>query len=386
MTEKLYEQDPALFCFTARVLSCQKTEKGFETVLDRTAFFPEGGGQAADHGTLADAAVTDVQLCGDTVVHLLDRAVPCGEIEGRLDVPRRLRHMQNHTGEHIVSGLIHRHFGYQNVGFHLGQDVTADFDGRLTKDDLLRIERLANEEVCRNRPVTAWFPSPDELTGLSYRSKDGIEGAVRLVRIGDCDLCACCAPHVKTTGEIGIIKIVDFQKNKGGTRVFLKCGFDALADYNEKQDNIQQIANLFAVKQNETALAADRQARQIAELKYEISLLKKRLITEKILHDIPAGAVTAVFEPGLDGKELQLFSDGLYRQNGGIRGVFSGQDGDFHFAICGEEQALAPFFAHLKAACTVSGGCRNGIRQGTVTATENEIVNAFHTYAPPGAE
>ena len=378
MTRRLYETDSYCRRFTARVLSCEKTEKGYETILDQTAYFPEGGGQGCDLGSLGGALVIDVQLRGDEVMHWLDKPVPVDEeVEGELDFARRLRHMQNHSGEHLLSGLIHRHFGFENVGFHLGKEVTADFDGLLSSEQLRRIENLANEAVYRNKPIMARTPSPEELEGLFYRSKAGIRGAVRLVEIEDYDRCACCAPHVRTTGEIGIIKITEHQKNKGGTRIFLKCGFDALADYQKKQEQIGLISNLLAAKQSEAAAAVQKLEEQVSALRYEITGLKRRLIGEKIACFSPESETTALFEPDLDIKELQLLADGLYRLHGGIRGAFSPQEDGSRFVICGEEERLSSFFGRFRQACAVRGGGKKEMMQGTVTATREAIVAVF---------
>ena len=382
MTEKLYERDSHIRTFQAEVLSCEKRAGFYETVLDRTAFFPEGGGQGCDFGTLADAAVLDVQLQDGVILHKTDRAVPLGTVSCTVDFARRLRHMQNHSGEHILSGLIHRHYGLDNVGFHLGEEVTADFNGILTRSQLDAIETLANEAVFADLPVTAWTPPPAELAALDYRSKAGIEGEVRLVKIGEVDLCACCAPHVKSTGEIGLIKVLDFEKNKGGTRIRIKCGKDALLDYRAKYTGVQKISNLLAVKQNEVFDGVEKLNDQLGEAKWALSQMKKRLIAEKIKTFDSEKPVTALFEEDLDGKELQLYADALHQAYGGIRAVFSGADPAYSFAACGEEAALNTFFGDFKNRLTVRGGGRNGIVQGTVQAERAAILAFFDAWQP----
>ena len=380
MTGRLFDTDSHLREFTATVLSCRETKNGYAVILDRTAFFPESGGQGCDLGTIADAAVLDVQEADGEIVHYTDRAVPPGQAACEIDFARRFRHMQNHSGEHIIAGLIHRLHGFENIGFHLGEEVTADFNGMLSRTQLDEIEFLANKAVFENVPFFCRYPSEDELSALSYRSKEGISGAVRLVKIEGYDLCACCAPHVKFSGEIGLIKITDCYKNKGGIRLVLRCGADALADYREKQENTRQISALLAVKQNETFAGVQTLSETLKNTKYEISQLKKRLIEAKSAAFAPGRAVTALFEEGLDGKELQLFADLLHKKHGGIRAVFSDQDGAFSFAVCGEEAELAPFFAALKARFTVRGGGRGGILQGTISAAEEEILAFFAAY------
>lgn len=382
MTEKLYEKDSHIKEFTARVVSCTETGGGFAAVFDRTAFFPEGGGQESDRGTAGGAKVLDVQEENGEILHYLDAPLTPGETaECRLDWERRFRNMQNHSGEHIISGIVHKLYGLDNVGFHLGNEMTLDFNGELNREQLLRVERLANEAVYKNARFTAWYPPADELKTLSYRSKLELQSNVRLVEIEGFDLCACCAPHVKSAAEIGLIKILDFFRNKGGVRVFAKCGTDALDDYNVKYRSEQEISELLSAKQYETAVAVKKLYERSGELKAEISVLKKRLIAEMAAGFRPEGNVTALFEDGLDIKELQLFADALYKSAGGIRAVFSGAENGFAFAVCGDESELERFFGFFKAEFEVRGGGRNGIRQGTVNAAETAIKAYFENKA-----
>ena len=210
MTEKLYYEESHLKTFKAKVISCEPCGEVYRAVLDRTAFFPEGGGQAADTGYLGDIQVTDVKEKNGIIYHTIaENIIPGTEVEGRIDWELRFSRMQQHTGEHIVSGLIHGRFGYDNVGFHLGEEVcTLDLSGPLTKEQLREIEYAANEAVFANIPVEICYPSKEELVSMEYRSKIEIEGQVRIVTIPGYDVCACCAPHVKRTGEIGLIKFV----------------------------------------------------------------------------------------------------------------------------------------------------------------------------------
>ena len=378
MTEKLYDKDSHLKEFSATVLSCEKSGENYSVILDKTAFFPEGGGQESDRGNIGEAAVLDVRIVSGEIIHCTDRPLNIGEEYAcNLNWDRRFRNMQNHSGEHIVSGIVHRLYGLNNVGFHLGAEMTVDFDGAISREQLLEVERLANKAVFQNVPIRAYYPDEKELKALDYRSKLELTENVRIVDIKGYDLCACCAPHVKKTGEIGLIKILDSFKNKGGVRIFIKCGIDALDDYNDKYLNVQKISNLLSVKQYEAALAVDRLSDENRELKFEIASLKKRLIAEKTKSFVPESDKTAVFEEGLDIKELQLFADSLYKKSGGIRGVFSGEECNYSFAICGEETALDLFFKEFKENLNAKGGGRNGMVQGTVAAAKNEIEGFF---------
>lgn len=378
MTEKLYDKDSHLKEFTGTVLSCKKTWEKYAVTLNRTAFFPEGGGQQSDRGYIGDAYISDVQIKNGEILHFADKPLSVGQAyDCKLDFDFRFRNMQNHSGEHIISGIVHRLYGFNNVGFHLGAEMTMDFDGELTRQQLDEIEDLANKAVYENLPVKAYYPTDEELKQLDYRSKLDLKENVRIVEIKGVDVCACCAPHVKATGEIGVIKILDFEKYKGGVRLIVKCGADALRDYREKYKNVLEISNLLSAKQFEAAAAVVRLNVQLSAEKAETAALKKRLIAEKAAGFAPDTDKTAVFENGLDIKELQLLADALCKKAGGIRGAFSGADGAFAFAICGEETALGEFFAKFKAAFNTRGGGRNGIRQGTVCADRAEIERLF---------
>ena len=378
MTEKLYDKDSHLKKFTGTVLSCKKTGEKYTVTLNRTAFFPEGGGQQSDRGYIGGAYISDVQIKNGEILHFADKPLSVGQAyDCKLDFDFRFRNMQNHSGEHIISGIVHRLYGFNNVGFHLGAEMTMDFDGELTRRQLDEIEDLANKAVYENLPVKAYYPTDEELKSLDYRSKLDLKENVRIVEIKGVDVCACCAPHVKATGEIGVIKILDFEKYKGGVRLIVKCGADALRDYREKYKNVLEISNLLSAKQFEVSAAVVRLNEQLSAEKAAAAALKKRLIAEKAAGFEPDTDKTAVFENGLDIKELQLLADALCKKAGGIRGAFSGADGAFSFAICGEETALGEFFTKFKAAFNTRGGGRNGIRQGTVCADRAEIERLF---------
>lgn len=378
MTEKLYDKDSHLKEFTGAVLSCEKTGEKYAVALNRTAFFPEGGGQQSDRGYIGDAYIADVQMKNGEILHFADKPLSVGQAcKCKIDFDFRFRNMQNHSGEHIISGIVHRIYGFNNVGFHLGAEMTMDFDGELTRRQLDEIEELANKAVYENLPVKAYYPTDEELKSLDYRSKLDLKENVRIVEIKGVDVCACCAPHVKATGEIGIIKILDFEKYKGGVRLLVKCGADALRDYREKYKNVLEISNLLSAKQPEVSAAVIKLNGQLSAEKAAAAALKKRLIAEKAAGFAPQTDKTAVFENGLDIKELQLLADALCQKAGGIRGAFSGAGGSFAFAICGGETALGEFFAKFKAAFNTRGGGRNGIRQGTVCAERAEIEGLF---------
>ena len=260
MTEKLFDIDGTLLEFDATVVRCTETDGGYAVILDRTAFAPEGGGQRSDVGFLGDAAVSDVRLEDGQLLHIVDKALPeGGAVHGRVDEARRVRHIQNHTGEHIVSGLFYTLYGYHNVGFHLGtEDVTMDLDGEVTEEMLRHVEREANRVVYENRPVTVSFPDAEERSAMFYRAKLELESDVRIVTIEGTDACACCAPHVTRTGQIGMIKLVSAIRYKGGTRIWIKCGFDALDEFNAEYSRAVAISNRISLPRERIAEGVDK--------------------------------------------------------------------------------------------------------------------------------
>ena len=226
MTKKLYDLDSHRRDFTAAVLRCDADGERYAVVLDQTLFFPEGGGQPADTGVLGGARVLDVQITQEAIVHYTDAPLtPGAQVRGEIDWPQRFRRMQGHSGEHIISGLIHSEYGLDNVGFHLGQDtITMDYNGELTWPQLMHIEQLANEAVYRNVPIRTEYPSAERLAQMTYRSKLDLTEDVRIVTVEGYDVCACCAPHVSCTGEIGAIKFTSVMRHRGGIRVTILCG------------------------------------------------------------------------------------------------------------------------------------------------------------------
>ena len=261
-TRKIYYEDVHQTDFTAVVTECVPAkEEGYHLiVLDASAFFPEEGGQSADKGTLNGQEVLDVSIKQGILYHKMTCELPTGtEVTGHVDWNRRFDFMQQHSGEHMISGLLHSHFGLENVGFHLSdREVTLDMNGEVSLEQLRLIEQEANAYVWKNLPVNISWPSSEELVNLNYRSKLALTENVRIVEIPGVDLCACCAPHVDTTGQIGLIKIVNVQSHRGGVRINILCGGRALADYTEKQDSVWAISSLLSAKQPEVADAVVR--------------------------------------------------------------------------------------------------------------------------------
>lgn len=374
MTEKLYYADSHLFEFDATVTACRAAESGWEVELDRSAFFPNEGGQYADTGTLDDAAVSDVQLRGDTLVHITDRPLQVGSrCHGSLNADERLRKMQNHTGEHIVSGLVHRQYGLNNIGFHLGHDdVTLDFDGPLDRGQLDFIEQLANGAVAACAKVTARFPSDDELATLNYRSKLELTEQVRIVTIDGYDCCACCAPHVDNCGEVGLIKLLDFARYKGGVRVHMQCGFDALDDYREKYRVVEHIALALSAKQSEADAAFDKLMSDYDARGREVAALKRQLALSKLPHDSVPGDMVLI-EQGLDARSLRQLADAAADKCGGTVYAFSGEGGSYNFVVASRSRDVRPTTRLLCDRFDGRGGGSEAMTQGRITADEQSL-------------
>lgn len=377
MTEKLFYQDSHMKEFTAHIEKCLPREKHYEVVLNRTAFFPEGGGQYADTGWLGDVGVSDVQERDGIIYHLTGQPLTEGtEVQGRIDWAMRFMKMQQHTGEHIVSGLVHAAFGYSNVGFHLGSEsCTMDFDGEITKEELKEIEWRANEAVVKNLDVQVSYPSKESLDTIEYRSKIEIEGQVRLVTIQGYDVCACCAPHVKRTGEIGIVKLTDMQRYKGGVRVTMLCGFRALTDYGQKEAAVKSISALLSAQEDQVADAVMRLKKEQAFLKAKLAETQKKLLMGRAKEiSEEKDTFVCLFESDLEGDGPRLLTN-LVLENGKVGcAVFLRLSGmDYRYVIGSKAMDVRSFAVGLSEAFAGRGGGRPDMVQGTLTGEEKEI-------------
>ncbi len=381
-TEKLYYIDSHLFDFEATVLDCRKTEKGWAAILDRTAFFPEGGGQPADTGFIASIPVTDVQEQGGEILHFCGEALPMGaHLPCRVEREQRLVRMQNHSGEHIVSGLAHKLYGCENVGFHMGEDcMTIDFDRELSWQQLMEVETLANRAVRENLPVLCSFPEGEALQTLEYRSKLDLTENVRIVEIPGIDRCACCAPHVERTGEIGLIKILDAERHRGGVRLSLCCGMLALKDYRVKQENIAAISQALSAKRHETAEAVSRLLTEQQKNKERIAALSMELARLKA-EDCPATEGNlCVFDNVLDEVALRELVNLLMEKCGGIAAAFSGSDETGYRYIMGSRQVdLRRCAKELNRLIDGRGGGKSQMIQGSAAAGAARIREAMET-------
>ena len=326
MTKKLYYEDSHQDSCHATVLSCEWNEKKqcYEVVLDQTVFFPEGGGQYADTGVLGGVKVLDVQEKGDLIIHYTDGELQPGrEVDGSINYEERFSKMQQHTGEHIVSGIVHRTFGYDNVGFHLGQElVTMDFNGTFTPEQLQQVEYEANETVVKNLPIVVTYPSKEELDQLDYRSKKELTGQVRLVRFPGSDLCACCGTHVTHTGEIGAVKILTVENFHEGIRLTMICGKRVMDYLNMVNDQNRQVSMKLSAKIGETAAAVARLQDENFRLKGQVNHMFDELCTVEAKNWEGAGSVL-LFHEGLEADQVRRMADAVMQKCSGCCAVFS---------------------------------------------------------------
>ena len=377
-TRKLYYKDCHLSAFSAQVVSCEQSDKGWQIVLDATAFYPEGGGQACDLGTLSGIRVLDVREQGEAVIHLCDGPLPVGErVEGVIDYERRFDLMQQHSGEHIVSGIIHRRFGYHNVGFHMGADlVTIDFDGPIPADELAGIELEANRAVWANLGLHIWYPAEEELPHVGYRSKRALPWPVRVVEVPGFDKCACCGTHVAQTGEIGIIKLFSCVKFHEGVRIEMACGGRALKYLTAAYEQNRQVSQAFSAKILETGEAARRMNEQLAAEKFRAAGLQKQVFASIAAGCRGVGNVVR-FENDLAPAQVRELCDAIGQVCGGMAAVFSGSDGaGYSYCLMERGGDLRNINKAMTAALGGRGGGKPEYQQGSVKA-DKAAIEAF---------
>ena len=380
-TERLYYSDSYIKEFDAIVVSCEKLEKGYKVVLDKTAFFPEGGGQKADTGFIGEAKVTDVQEFDDVIYHFVDKELNAStEYNCKLDWEQRFLRMQSHSGEHIVSGVVHSLYGYDNVGFHMEEDyVTVDFSGELTREQLDEVEEKTNRYIYDNIEIECFFPNEDEIENLDYRSKLDLKEGVRLVRIGEADLCACCAPHVKRTGEIGVVKILDFMRHRGGVRIVMKSGLKAVFDYREKYTSVYDVSVMLSSKQHEIASYVDKKIKENETLQRSFTTFKMQ-IAENDKENLSYIGDTALFITSFYDSDMmrELANFGMTQKE--ICVILSGnEESGFSYVAGSLNFDLMRFAKHFNSALNGRGGGRGTMIQGKVTATKQDIISYFNS-------
>ena len=376
-TERLFDTDAFIFSFEAQVLSCEKQGKYYAAVLDKTAFFPEGGGQPADKGTLGGEPVCDVQEREGIIYHYV-KAPLGGTVQGVLDSNTRFCRMQNHSGEHVVSGIIHRLTGADNISFTLtDSETTLAFNVPLSEEMLTKVEREANDVVFRDVPITAYYPDSESLAALDYRSKLELSENVRLVEIAGTDLCACCAPHCRTTGQIGLIKIVASERYKGGTKLWIHCGSRALAHYALLLDEVTEISHLLCARADKIAPAVQKLKESKEQAEYTLVSLKRKAIEERIA-GVPATKGNIVLRCDFQGDDLRLFAEGLKAKAGGFVLVCAGDDTSaYRFVLTAAQRDIMPLVQPANAALGGRGGGRDNMVRGTYAAPWQAIKQFF---------
>lgn len=378
-TEKLYYQDAHQAQFQATVLSCRPGKHGYDVVLDRTCFYPEGGGQPGDTGVLSGVRVTDTHEAGGEIVHYCEAPLAEGQtVEGTIDYERRFEFMQLHTGEHILSGVIHRRFGYENVGFHMGADfVTIDLSGMLTPEQVQSVEAEANEWIWKNVPVEVSYPDPDTLKTIPYRSKKELTGQVRIVTIPDVDICACCGTHVSNTGEIGFVKIFSCVKFHDGVRLEILCGRRALQYMSALVEQNRRVSGLLSAKPLQTADAAARLLEAEAALKFRAAQLEEQVFAQKAQALAGAGNVL-LFEPPMTPDSVRRLTDLVMTACGGRAAVFAGSDAEgYKYAVGEADGDLRQLVKELNAELHGRGGGKPFFAQGSVAASRAGIEAFF---------
>ena len=378
MTDKLYYKDAYIKEFYATVISCERCDGGYDVVLDKTAFFPEEGGQSSDDGCIGSSRVIHVYERDGVVHHITDSDISEKLTFCKLDFAKRLEKMQCHTAEHILCGIIYNIFGYDNVGFHLGDDVvTFDVSGYLSREDIERVEVLANEAVFDNLPITTSFPNTSELNGIFYRAKLDLKTGVRIVKIGDIDSCACCAPHVSTTAEVGLIKILDFMKHRGGMRITMVAGRRAFSEFCIQHSNIKRISALLSEPPHTTADMLEKYIADTESMKLSMKKTRERLATlyAATLSPREGNLVMKFDDFSID--DLRSFANGAIGKCQGILVAVSGNDGDYKYVISSPDEIPREQTAKINAALSGKGGGRGNMIQGSFASSYEAILEYF---------
>ena len=376
--KKLYYEDSHLKEFTATVIGCEEVKGGYGVTLDATAFYPTGGGQECDLGTLGGAKVLDVKEQGAQIVHLCDAPLEVGAtVRGCIDWARRFDHMQQHSGEHLVMGQVYRKYGYHNVGFHMGNSlVTIDLDGPVTWEALLEIESDVNRIIWENHPVKTWYPSPEELPNVNYRTKKALPWPVRIVEFEGADVCACCGTHVKYTGEIGMVKFVSCIKFKEGVRIELASGQRALRLLQGIFEQNRQVSQTFSAKLLETGAAAQKFNEMLLQEKYRSVGLQRKVFAA--IAESYAGRKQALhFEEDLQPGQVRELADAI-SEKAETAIVLSGKD-ETGYAICiiSKTADTRELGKAVNAALNGRGGGKTGAFQGSLKATRDQIEEFF---------
>lgn len=384
--DTLFYQDQYRQEFDASVLNCFEDKKGWAVILDQTAFYPEGGGQPADHGFLDDVRVLDVKEKNDEIIHYTDKPLPIGgKVHGVIDWDRRFDFMQNHTGEHIVSGIIHQLFGYENVGFHMGDVIQVDYSGPLSAAEIRDVERRANEIIWTSQPVIISYPSQEELQEIPYRSKKELQGTVRIVTVQNADICACCGTHVRTAGEVGLIKIISAEKHKGGMRLEVLCGKRAFDYVCMLQEQNHEISTRLCTPPDQTAAGVVRLDEAMQEKNRQLMEMTAVYLQERMRQREQEELAVDVLK-GIDRNSMRRYADDLVKEKGcGTAAVLNRQDnGSFDYVIITQRDlGLRKLAKDLNQKLNGRGGGSDEMIQGSFAAEEERILAVLQEMIRP---
>ena len=379
--EKLYYRQPYVKAFEAVVTDCREGKNGrYQVMLDRTGFYPEGGGQPGDTGRLGPVKVLDVHEKAGEIIHETDGPLEAGTaVAGTIDWERRFGYMQNHSGEHIFSGLVHKKYGFDNVGFHMGsEEVTVDFNGVITAEELEEIETEVNRKIAENLPIRELYPAAGELEHMEYRSKKALTGQVRIIEIPDSDVCACCGTHVMSTGEIGIFKITGAIHYKGGIRVSMLCGMDALKDYRKKQKTVTELSVMLSAKPERVVETVEKLKNENGIKDGRINRLYQELFAARMEQFQCSQEPLAGIQEGLARIQLRQYCTMLYEGGrGSVVLVCSGVDGSYQYAIGSSSADMRALSKTLNKELNGRGGGSALMAQGTFQASKQAILETF---------
>lgn len=380
-TRQLYIENSYEIECQSTVCECILTDGYYQVVLDQTVFFPEGGGQYGDRGMIDNIKVLDTQIKDGIVYHKTEEPLQVGkEVVAKIDWERRYEMMQNHSSEHMISGLVHQIYGYDNVGFHLGEEeMTLDFNGNLSKEDIKKLEEKVNEYIWKNIPIMISFPTKEQLETLPYRSKKEIDGEIRIVTVEEVDICACCAPHVKTTGEIGCVKIISVQKNKGGVRLTALAGKRAMKDYGKKHNILSQLTKLCSVKGDEIIEIVEKLQKEKQQLQYELNQYRYQLWKEEVKTLPVEDGVAWIQKYNVSSKELRELTNWLMER--GTIGIAIGKaeenSSSFQYAIGSKEINVKVFSQDILTHFEAKGGGQPQMIQGNGVGDVDTLIAYF---------
>ncbi len=359
----------------AEVLSIEESKNGYDVVLTQTIFYPEGGGQSCDTGFINEAHVTSVKRKNDVIIHTVDKELKVGEkVHLKLDWERRYDHMQNHTGEHILSGIIHKLYGYENVGFHMDEEkIQADYDGVLNKEDVEKIEKEINEVIHQNIPVVETYPTDTELETLEFRSKKELVGKVRIITIDDVDICACCGTHVKSTAEVNLIKILSFEKHKNGTRLEMMSGNRALKDYMQKHEQNTKLFQMFSVKPYVVYDAVNKLNNEYHSLQKDYVALQVEYLNSKVNTFTESNYILDILDISLSMQAMRDYANKLIEKSKYVCVVAKKDEENYLYVLASKTEKVNELSKKLNSILNGKGGGKDTFAQGSFHSTKEDI-------------